>query len=753
MNTDQGGEMLVIQGIKCYIPPQPAPEEIQNYHLPVKKQRWSRTLLPEFRAADVEFWDGKIRNPDLPVSWEEAERQEQIKIYGVDPKDLDKNGNAKKVQGVTPDPNYSMECLNRHRDQELDRFHKGHWIYIKGKAYYLPGNYYFYLNYWQLKDGYAEFRYTDLELFYFWESVKHSRNLFGIIYITMRGVGKSYIAGCINYYCAVTKRKASTTIQSKNDDDAGLFFRDKVLMPITFLPRFLVPINKHGIKDITSNSSFEMVPPPRGGMTVEQYDVIKNDALYSKMMYHPSGEVAADGPTWDLIVQEEIGKTPPSVADVQKRIQVVYFTVFRGNKKQGNIFASSTIEEMKEGGEQCLKVYLDSNQYKLNAANSTNSGLARFFRSAIDTTFFDYYGFPVPGEPGDEDTRKYLIETYGPEAAHGSRAFHDAKRASLAHDPKALIGYKQKNPYNEEEAFWINADTCVYNSEILMNAKDRILNGGRVFVRPGYIRWKNREKKEEEGAEFVEDPNGPWRVSYLDFEPNQVKFAGVYNGVRCYSPMMGHRRRFGIDPYATKDLADPKSGSMGAGVVVNMPDMLISEDYSETIIADYLGRPEDPFDFYEDMICAAFFFGCTMFIEKNKSNMMDYLRKRGYYWGRDANPEDFVMERPRSTLSKFADKESDGIHNSQSSIEHYTNSTDAHIRHHGHKLKHIRVIDQWIKFNPLKTKLTDLAVAASLAVVAMEKTVVKESDPIDIGELFGTFDNRGSESVWNQTDT
>lgn len=748
MNKDQGGGFVIVQGLKCYLPPKPKDSEIQNYGLPRHKQKWSRTTMPEFRAADVEFWDGSYHEPDEIISWDEAERQEHIKIFGTDPNNTDRNNIERRVIGVIPDPDYSMECLNPFRDQELDRFYNGLWIFIKGNAYYLPGNYYFYLNYWQLKDGYAEFRYTDLELFYFWESVKKSRNLFGIIYITMRGVGKSYIAGCINYYCAVTKKKANTTIQSKNDDDAAAFFRDKILIPITFLPKFLIPTNKHGIKDITSNSTFEMVPPPRGGLSVAQYKKIKDESLYSIMQYHPSGEIAADSQTWDLIVHEEIGKTPKKIADVYKRLQVVYFTVFRGNKKVGNIFASSTVEDMKEGGEECLKIWLDSNHRKLSAANSTASGLARFFRSALDTTYFDAFGFPVPGEPEDEETRQYLIETYGEEAAHGSRAFHDAKRASLAHDPKMLIGYKQKNPYNEEEAFWINADQCVYNSEILMNAKDRILNSGKIFTRRGDIKWVIPDVE----AEFVDNENGPWIVSFFDFIPNMVRINN-HGGKKTFTPMANHKRRMAIDPYSAKDLADEDSGSFGAAAVYNMFDATISEDYCDTIIADYLARPEDPFTFYEDMICAAFFFGCTMFIEKNKSNMLDYCRTRGYQWGYDANPDDFILERPRSTMGKFSDKETDGMHNSTGTIEHYTNSTDAHIRFHGHKLKHIRVIDQWLKFNPLKTKKTDLAVAASMAVVATERPSRQKVDTIDIAELFGTFDNRGSKSEWSPTTT
>lgn len=744
MNKPQGGTSVVIQGITCYLPPEPLRHEMQNYGRPKREQKWERTQLPVFKASDVDLWDSSFDyKTDDVISWDEAERFEKIKIYGTDSNDLDKSGNEKRVPGVIPDPLYSMECLSAFRDQEFVRIKNGHWILINGNPTYLPGPYYFYLQYWELKDGYAEFRSSDLELFYFWESVRLSKNLFGITYITSRGCGKSFIAGCISYWTAITKRKAATTIQSISDEKAAEFFRDKILIPITTLPKFLIPINKHGSADVSSNSTFEMVPPSRKGMNIRVYNEIKKMALYSIMRYSNASEIGADGGSWDLIVGDETGKTPPQTSDVYKRTMINSSTVYRGNKKIGNQFLCTTVEDIDEGGAECRKIWDESNQYKINDANSTNTGLVRFFRSALDTTFFNEFGYSVPIAT-DKHTQDFLANKYGEEARFGARAFHDAKRKSLEHDAQALMGYKQRYPYNEEDAWGIRADKCIYNAEILLNAKERIINSSKPLTRRGDITWRVRDKE----AIFTDNKiNGRWEISFLDFEPNMVQINEGF--VKTFTPKATHKRVIGVDPYSVRDLADERSGSNGAAAVYARHDMHVPIDFCDTIIGDYLFRPRDPFEFYEDMICAAFFFGCPIFWEVNKSNAIDYMRQRGYKWGYDNNPNDFMWERPVSTLTKFSDKVTEGLYSGTGTIEHYTNSTAAHILNHGWKLKHIRVINDWLMFNPLKTRIFDMGVAASMAVVGAERPGINVAPDINILSLLHTYDNTGTESVQN----
>jgi hypothetical protein len=725
MHVDLGHGSITIQGITCYLPKMPDKFEMLNYGLKKSQQKWKRTELPIFSVRDIDIWDGTDYKPDDVITWPEAVRQEHIKIYGTDPYDLDRQGNPKRVEGVIPDPDYSMDCLNSFREQELDRVYNGVWILINGNPYYLPGSLYLYLNYWELKDGFAEWRYTDLELFYVWEHVRKSKNFLGIVYITMRGVGKSYIAGCIDYYETITHKKANTTIQSKSDDDAADFFRDKILIPVSRLPEFLVPIHKH-VGDITSLSTLEFVPPSRKQMNVRMYNKLKETALYSKMQYTNSGEYAADGPTWDLLVQEEIGKTDPaSVADVYKRLIVNQFTVFRGNKKMGNIYASSTVEEMKVGGAECLKIWNESNQYKLNSLSMTNTGLVRFFRSALDTTFFDEFGFP--------DRVK-------------AKEWHDAKRDSLKHDQKALIAYIQKNPYNEREAFWIDADKCVYNAEILFEVRDRLEN--KSMTRRGDFVWKEKDKE----AMWVDnDISGRWEVSMLldKEEANQVKIDTDSDGKKRFSPLMGHKRVMAMDPFASETVVDEDAGSDAAAAVYNKFDYNTADDFCDTFIADYVFRPDTPQEAVEDILIAAWYYGCPVLFETNRGDTGYYCKLRGYKWGGDANEEDFYMERPESTYTKESQTSSDGIYATEGIKTQYVNTTAAWVVNRGKTLKHLRICYQFIAFQPKKSKKYDLGVASSLSLIAAEKKIQPPKKAIDLSGMFKTWNNTGTHSSLN----
>jgi len=708
-----------ISGIDIELPVQPPKHKIQNFDKPKNKQKWERTPLPSFTGRDIDIWDDSEIAPDDEVTWEEAVRQETIKMTGCDPDDLDRQGNPRPVSGVQADPDYFMECLETHRVQELDRIRNGHWIFINGTAYWLPGVYYFYLNYWWVGDAVPEFRYPDLELMWLWQHVDKDPMWLGIIYVTMRSTGKSYLGGAINYHKAITKREARTGIQSKTGDDAALFFREKILIPVMKLPDFLRGINKDMYRgDITDNSNLDFSPPAKKKIPARVYNAMKKFAMYSFMDFLSSKFSAYDGQSLSLYIMDEAGKTVEE--DVHKTWGTVFNCVWRGNKKRGTAFVTTTVEKMELGGDNLKKIWKNSDM-KTFLGGRTASGLVQYFRGAIEATFFDEFGFP--------DLER-------------SKEYHDAERLKRQHDQADLVKYKQQNPYTIEEAFWVTSSTCIYNQEILLTAKDKIENS-RNKIRIGRIEWVKKDVE----ARFVDDENGFWHVSFTNFEPNQVRINE--GGNKTFTPLANHKRIIGVDPYASEDLADEDSGSNGAAAVYNKHDINIPEEYCDTFIADYLGRPRDPFVFYEDMICAAFFFGCALFIETNKSNMRDYLKTRGYRWGAEGNELDFMWERPESTMTKNSVKTAEGMWNGKGTITHYTNSTAQHIEEHGKKLKHVRIIDDWIRFDPFNTKKFDMGVAASMAVVANERPATAVGKKIELGRILGTFNNQGSFSERN----
>ena len=719
------GEVINIQGVSVTLPDQPPKHEIENYGKKSKDQKWIRTDLPVFKGRDIDVWDGSEFKGDDDIPWEEAVRQETIKITGKDPHDLDKSGNPRKVAGVEPDPDYSMEVLDAFRSQEIKRIKYGHWIYIKGKAYWLPGNYYFYLKYWWCGDCYPEFRYPDLELSWLWDHVYRSPVWLGLIYITIRGTGKSYYSGSLDYWVAITKKEARNGIQSKNDNDAADFFREKILIPVTKLPEFLRGITTTMfLGDIVGNSVIDFSPPARKDINIKLYNQMKKDALRSFMDFRSSGEKAYDGQSLSFYLMDEFGKTSPAECDVYERWNVVFNCLWRGNKKRGTAMLTSTVSRMTEGGKEAKKIWDNSNLNNLNKNGRTTTGLIQYFRNDLEATYFDEWGFPEIDK---------------------ARSYHDAERESRQHDQQALVTYKQQNPRTVEEAFWITANKCIYNAEILLTAKDRLTNSERKFVRKGDITWKFRDVEAVWSDNSV---NGKWEVSFFPDDLNKVETLGSGDNKK-FKPLCGHKRVMAFDPFAAASLADEDRGSFGAAAVFNKYDFNTSEDFCNTFIADYLARPGTPQECFEDIITAAFFFGCPVLIETNKGDTMYYFKQRGYRHGYEGNNDDFVMQRPESTMTKFSGTPTDGIYATGGFIEQYTNTTSTHIVEHGHKLKHLRIIDDWLVFDAKKTKKFDMGVAASMALVAAEVNIKPQGKVIDIGSLFKTYNNTGSRSVAN----
>lgn len=726
MFKDSGNGYIEIENVRCFLPKQPEPYHIINYGLKKKDQKWRRQELPTFKATDIDIFDGTDYKAEDVITWEEAVRQEKIGQTGCDPWSLDRSNNPKKVDGVTPNPDYCGEAVNAFRRQELDRIFNGVWVYINGQAVYLTGIHYFYLTYFFLDGKYPEFRWTDVKFFYLIEVVRHVEcPHLGLVYITRRGSGKSFKCGAVAYYVAITKRYAHVGIQSKTDEDAETFFKTKILQPMTKLPEFLIPHNPH-TGDITQVKKLEFAPPAKKNIDIKVYNKIKKESLYTFIDFRNASEGAYDSTTLACKISDEFAKLDPKkVANAEVRLQKTIFCVLRGVEKKGFTIEASTIEKHLEGGKEAQKIYLDSDPTKLNKNGRTVSGLIRLFTSALEDTFFDEYGYSLVDK---------------------AREYHEAERAKYIDDPAGLVSYKQKNPHSIEEAFWFGSNKCIYNAEILLAAKDRIINSERKLTRRGDFVWREKDKE----AMWVDnDINGRWECSmFLDKDQaNQVQ---VNPGQKpTFTPLAGHKRVLAFDPFASSSLADENKGSNAAIVVFNKFDYNTPEDYCNTIIADYCYRPADPWLAIEDAIIAAHYFGAPILCETNKGDVVNYLKLRGYKWGNDYNNNDFSMKRPESTLTSSTQKATDGVYSTTSLIEQYTNSTANHIIHHGHKLKHMRVVEDWLNFDPLHTRRFDTGVAASLSVIAAEKKIDMKQDALDLSGMFKTWNNTGSYSSLN----
>ena len=87
--------------------------------------------------------------------------------------------------------------LENFRSQEWDRRLNGVWFMNNGKAEFLTGMHYLFLNWWKIDVGYPSFRKVDQEYFYFLQATIDDPNSLGMIELTKRRQGKTIRAGVL----------------------------------------------------------------------------------------------------------------------------------------------------------------------------------------------------------------------------------------------------------------------------------------------------------------------------------------------------------------------------------------------------------------------------------------------------------------------------------------------------------------------------------------------------------------------------
>lgn len=686
------GSTELIQELTVHIPPVPKLSIIQNYKLPKKKQKWYRTELPE--------------------NWEELREEEIFK---------QKN-----------DLYYTNPKLEEFRRQEWHRRLNGFWFYNFGKPTYITGKHYFYVNWWQLDTGYPDYRDTDRKIHYFWQHCIENPNCYGLLEITMRRNGKTFRA-CSEMYEEISRppQKRSGGIQSKPPSDAKELFAEKLIEPWKDLPDFFKPEYNSGSDPKTILSFFRDI---RKGMAAKKVKYSGDEELRNFIDWKISKEKAYDGTNKARIFHDEVGKlNPVEEANAKKRWEVVKPCLIKNGEIYGKMYMTTTVEEMKDGGEVCQEIWHESNPLELDGNKETKSGLHRYFLSALEGTFFDEYGFP--------DVER-------------ARKKHDATRLALKDDPIALNSYKRKHPYDIDEAFIVDSERCVFNANIL---NDRLaeLNYLENVTTKGDFIWK--DGKRDDKVIWIPNPvNGRWEVSWLpdkDEQTNVIDKIISFNGSPIFKPTNKEKFALAADPISHTVTVDQRKSRASSHVFRKFDTLIDSPSAvdqfgridweTHNYIAEYLYRPIEPDEYFEALICACVFFGCEILIENNKIGAINYFKKRGY--------QNFVMQRPKETfLNERYNQDTPGIPSSRPIINQYTEKQQTFVQYHGHRINFKYLIMDLLKFDPSNTTKFDAVVSASLALIAADKILPKPKETVGGLAYVRTYNNKGTTSMGNK---
>lgn len=602
---------------------------------------------------------------------------------------------AKEMKMQESDPTHLDYELTEYRNQEWFRRLNGLWFMNNGEPEYITGLHYFYLTHWKIDIGYPDFRQTDKEFFYFLEYCIQDPNSLGLLEVTKRRQGKSARSAAFLYEYTSRTKNAHSGIQSKTLEDAkDNVYMKGVIQGFKYLPDFFVPVyDEEGGKLPKSGLRFY-----RTNKRGKSEDLIKEE-LESMITYKNSGKFAYDGTKMQRYVADEAGKCID--IDVWERHQVVQFCLMQEENIIGKALYTTTVEDMESGGEGFKKLWDKSNQKERNSNGRTRSGLYRYFMPAYRTMYFDKYGY------GDEERAK---------------EFFLAEREGLKDDPRALASYIRKNPFTIEEAFFTDSEKCHFDPLALNNQIESIVweKEEKIFRRGEFV-WRDGVK--DSIVVFKETSNGKFLVitdldvtNYNDF--NRVQQVGSKK-----APMDNVRFAMGVDPFDHNTVVNTNQQSEGAAYVYRKFSSV--EDLSETFVVEYINRPATSEIFYEDMIKLAHFFGCSPLIEDQKIGLIKYFEARGY--------EKFLYRIKGS--SKVGISASTKVH------EEITANIETYSLENLKKVKFVRLLRDWLKFEIKNTTKYDATMASGYTLIAAGQTKYttekeEKTKLYDIGDIF-----------------
>lgn len=576
--------------------------------------------------------------------------------------------------------------------------------------------------------------------------------------VASRGTGKSSeeLSVLMNRTTMFHSHRAA--IQGKHIDDVRQkLFQAKLVPLFNTLPQFFKPEFSHGT-DPKEAFTFSR-PSVRGvgGKTVEFGPDLE---LKSTIFSAYPGEKVLDGDTLGDAYATETGKTDPKkIADVHVRHGVNLKAVFRNHVKVGIIREESTVEEMNEGGDECEKIWKDSDPTLLDGNGFTKSKIHRHFISALDTDT-SIKPFTVSGQQYSPPCNKY-----GKVDRKLSAIKIQADLDSVKDDLKELSSRMRKSPRNATEAFIKDQSKSVFNIQLLSNRLEEIRNkmhkkpyvkGNLYWLKDkfGPVGWAPDEHSGRfNWAWFPEEFSGikepeKWKVL------NNFKKEWGYNRAgrskQLVIPGNNHLFRIGTDPIkftATKDPRASKAGAHGFRLFDQMDlHTPIEKWQSHNFIFEYINRPNDPEVYFEDMAMAAMFLGCKILPERNVDTLNGYFKYNGLDWLLWYPKDDIGNEAMEDGESLSVQQNSDegGLAQTREVTNYYTIRISQYINKHVHRCPFDNTIESWMNFDPLNPTIYDATVSSGMTLVhAEKKSEIERPSEGNINDWFDTYDNSG----------
>jgi hypothetical protein len=651
----EGYRRMVVQDVSCYVPP------VGYVHDLISNTMVETGVYSRSSTQSEQYWE----RPPVPKNYEEKREDE--------------------MERQELNPLYFDEELEYHRRTEWFRRLNGFWFMNNGKAVYLTGMHYMYLAHWKIDIGYPDFRWADLEYFYFLQVCIEDPNCGGMLCFANRRQGKSY-RSALFLYDVITKNKNSLGgIQSKSKEDASDYFLLHVVEPFKTLPDYFRPVYDTSQGD-SPKRELRFFPTSKRGK-VDRKDKLK--ALNSRINFRAAGEKEYDGRKLKAYVCDEFGK----VVDISviERHRVIRPCLMDGRNIVGKALYITTVEDMNNGRsiDECRKLWEDSDPRDKDANGRTRSLLYRFFIPAYKAYIFDKYGMPRTVQ-----AKKSLNNVFQQYIDKG--------------DFVGLASEKRKYPFDIDDVFRVAAKAPIFN---IIALNDRLAQLAwrkeEELYTKGNLVWQNGERDTK--VSFVPNPSGRFLVRYpMDGATQEWR-----------RPINKTKFVIGCDPYDHKVAMRPSNGASYGFKKYDPYD----NDYSNSLIFEYCARPT-PNVFYEDQIKACVYWGCRILCENNRIGLVNYFLDRGYgdflvWFPGLANPGIFAGEKSKQLAAEH--------------IEDY-------ISNHIGKIYFPKLLEDLIQFDLQDSTKFDRAMAFGWTLVAAGNLTLKqeEDEKVEITQFFKT---------------
>ena len=671
-NPIENGSCIDIQGLKCWIPQEGyvlnvATKEyeyrgIQSRSDNPLEQKWERTPLPD--------WYKEV--------------QKKWKVY-----------DRKKKED---DPEFYDEQLEAYKKQEWDRRLNGFWFMNNGKATYLTGSHYMFLQWWQIDIGYGKFRIPDLEYFYFLQYVLEDPDCMGMLEITKRRFGKTFRGGLFLYEYITRTKMTNGGIQSKTGNDSKKVFGKAVISPFKKLPKFFRPEYDMSL-GITPKTEIRFQQTNIRGAKAEEG--LDKEELGSMIDHQSADTIAYDGQKLHRYFGDEWCKT--TEVNVYDRHEVIRYCLLDDEGKIiGKALYSSTVEKLdtdREGIQQAAKLlWDDSDQMSKGENGRTASGLYRFFMTADRAKNFNDYGFP-----NVEKTIKEIL----------------ADRDTVKHNPRSLTKRIKKEARTIEEAFSDDEDGCIFN-QININAQKAYLKNNPIthwrylnFYRDletQKVKWRDIDPLKTELY---------WKIIKLP-PPGQENKHRRENGLMF--PDRSDIGVIGVDGYSNTQ-GGKVYGSKLSGWMFLKFDILDPEN-TGLFIGHIYGRPAEKDDMHNQILLGAEYCGFPVYYEFVADDYYTYFKNRGRLGYLPMFPKNSIDPVKMKKDPDGKDRHR-GFPTTEFALTKQNDAMTTFVEHHCDKILYEELLDDLPKFRPYKRTPYDRTVSAMITLVSSLERVIK----------------------------